>query len=142
MQNINFNDNLKTFSINNDESRTITINTADIGILERLEKSQKILENLQSEAQKAENTKDDLEYSILGEIDRQIKEQINYIFGSDVSTPAFGTACCYSFCNGKPLFENFLDALMPIIQADTEKETKQMQANIEKYTKQLPQITK
>lgn len=141
--NLNFDTGVRTFTINNDPNRVIQINTTDLGILERLEKAQKNLENLQKEAEikQASNT-DGLQYSILGEIDKAIREQINYIFGSDVSTPAFGTAYCFSTCNGSPIFENFLNALIPEIEKDVTAESKKTQANISKYTNQLPQLSK
>lgn len=141
--NLNFDTGVRTFTINNDPNRFIQINTTDLGILERLEKAQKNLEHLQKEAEikQASNT-DGLQYSILGEIDKAIREQINYIFGSDVSTPAFGTAYCFSTCNGSPIFENFLNALIPEIEKDVTVESKKTQANISKYTNQLPQLSK
>ena len=143
MNNINFDTHLKTFTLNNDPNKVIQINTADLGIIERLEKAQKKLEKLQKDAENKQNLiTDGLQYSILGEIDKEMREQINYIFGSDVSTPAFGTAYCFSPCNGSPMFENFLNALIPEIEKDITAESKKVQANISKYTNQLPQLSK
>ena len=144
MESINFEIYFKTFCLNEDENNVIRINTSDFGILERLEKVQKSLENLQREAENTQNTEsaDGLQYSMLGEIDKQIREKINYVFGSDVCTPAFGTACCLSFCNGAPMFENFLNAIIPEIEKDMTIEKDKMQANIGKYTNQLPGIVR
>ena len=52
MQSINFNDGFKIFDINGDPDRTIRINTADIGILERLENSIDTLNGLAEKAKK------------------------------------------------------------------------------------------
>ena len=141
MQNINFNDGFKIFDINGNPDRTIRINTADIGILERLENSIDTLNGLAEKAKSTEKIQDNKKYAFLGEIDKNIKEQINYVFGSDVSTPAFGTAYCFTFANGKPIFQNFLDAVIPIIEKDTKKGTEQMKSVLDEYQNQLSEIT-
>lgn len=144
MQSINFKTNLKTFCLNDDKSKVIRINTADFGILDRAEQSEEKLKELQQKAEKVQNDEnaDGRKYAILGEIDKAIREQINYVFGADVSTPAFGTTYCFSFCDGAPMFENFINALLPIIEADCMAESEKIKANIGKYTKQVPQLTK
>lgn len=144
MQSINFKTNLKTLCLNDDENKVITINTADIGILDRAEQADKKLEELKKEVEKvqsSENT-DGRQFAILGELDKAMREQINYVFGADVSTPAFGTTYCFSPCNGVPLFENFINALMPIIEADCMAEAEKSKSNIGKYTKQADKLTK
>lgn len=144
MQSINFDNNFKTFCLNEDENNVIRINTSDFGIFERLEEVKKDLENLQKEAKQIESSEneDGLQCAHFGEIDNKIREKINYVFGSDVATPAFGTARCFSFCNGAPMFENFLNAVIPIIEKDMAIEIDKMQANIGKYTNQLPGLVK
>lgn len=130
--------------MNNDENNVIRINTADLGILDRAEQSEEKLKKLQQEAEKAQKIEDTdgRKYAIWGELDRAIREQINYVFGADVSTPAFGTTYCFSFCDGVPMFENFINALLPEIEKDCMAESEKMKANISKYTKQVPQLTK
>ena len=39
--------------------------------------------------------------------------------------------------DGKPVFQNFLDAVIPEIVKDTDKEYKKSQKNITKYTSQV-----
>ena len=141
MQSINFNDGFKIFDINGNPDRTIRINTADIGILERLENSIDTLNGLVEKAKRTEKGQGNKKYAVLGEIDKSIKEQINYVFGSDVSTSAFGTACCFTFVKGKPIFQNFLDAVIPIVEEDTKKGTEQMKAILDEYKNQLSKIT-
>ena len=74
--------------------------------------------------------------------DRIIREKINYIFGSDVSSAAFGSVYCFSPSNGMPVFVNFINAVMPVIEKEMQVETDKMQLNIDKYTSQLPKILK
>lgn len=144
MQNINFKTNFKTFCLNDDKNCVIKINTADFGILDRAEQAQAKLAELQEKAEKIQNTDgtNEPKYSVLGEIDKAIREQINYVFGADVSTPAFGTTYCFSLCDGVPMFENFINALLPVIEADCMAEAEKAKSNIGKYTKQVPQLTK
>ena len=141
MQSINFYDGVKIFDINGNPDRTIRINTADIGILERLENSIDTLNGLVEKAKRTEKGQGNKKYAVLGEIDKSIKEQINYVFGSDVSTSAFGTDCCFTFVKGKPIFQNFLDAVIPIVEEDTKKGTEQMKAILDEYKNQLSKIT-
>ena len=54
MQSINFDDGFKIFDINGNPDRTIRINTADIGILERLENSIDTLNGLVEKAKSTE----------------------------------------------------------------------------------------
>lgn len=130
--------------MNDDKNNVIRINTADLGILDRVEQSEEKLKKLQEEAQKAQNIEDTdgRKYAIWGKLDKEIREQINYVFGADVSTPAFGTTYCFSFCDGAPMFENFINALLPVIEKDCMAESEKMKANIGKYTKQVLQLTK
>ena len=74
--------------------------------------------------------------------DRIIREKINYIFGSDVSSVAFGSAYCFSPSGGIPVFAHFINAIMPVIEKEMQIETDKMQLNIHKYTSQLPKILK
>lgn len=129
MQNLSFDNGFKTFSINNDDSKTITINTSDVGIVDRLNKVQGELEQLQSKIAKTNNN-----IAVISEVDNEIKAKIDYIFGAEISKTVFGSACCLSLANGKPIFENFLNAIIPIIKEDTEKEIEKMNADIEKYS--------
>lgn len=69
--------------------------------------------------------------------DKEIREQINYIFGNDVCTAAFGTTNCLSPAGGNLLYQNFLDALFPILEKDISAEKAKVEKNIKKYTSQV-----
>jgi hypothetical protein len=96
---------------------------------------------LQKKTKSTEKGQDNKKYAFSEKLIKIIKEQINYVFGSDVSTPAFGTAYCFTFANGKPIFQNFLDAVIPIIEKDTKKGTEQMKSVLDEYQNQLSEIT-
>lgn len=137
MKNLSFNDGLVRLSINNDESRIITINPTDVSIVGRYNEVIPKLDELVAKYQDT-NTEDiDKATEILTELDKKAREFIDYIIGANVSDVAFGTANCLSFAGGKSIFENFLTAYMdfmtPTIQAEYEKSNKR----VEKYTKQI-----
>ena len=135
VESINFNQNLKTYAINGDESNVVKINTADYVIFDRADKAKAILAELSN---RANNATTDNAFTELSEIDKEVKEQLNYVFGTDVSTPAFGTANCLSPVNGEPMFLGFFNALLQIISHDIESATKKMAEGVKKYTHQLP----
>lgn len=138
MQNINFDDGFKTYVLNNDESKIIKVNVTDFGIIDRFEKVKKELEDLTNKTTLTQSTDE----SEMQQTDSIIREKINYIFGSDVSSVAFGSAYCFSPSNGMPVFVNFINAIMPVIEKEMQIETDKMQLNINKYTSQLPKVLK
>lgn len=131
---LKFNDGFKEFAVNGDESRIVRFNPCDFGILERISVSQKRLEELEKKYKDAEASDTDELGKIAAECDREIREEINTVFGNDVCTPAFGTASCLSLAGGQPLYANFIDALLPIVKSSIDKETKQSKKRIAKYT--------
>lgn len=136
MQNIHFDDGFKTYVLNGDESKVIKVNVTDFGIIDRFEKVKKDLEHLADKTTLSQSTDE----SEMQQTDRIIREKINYIFGSDVSSVAFGSAYCFSPSGGIPVFAHFINAIMPVIEKEMQIETDKMQLNIDKYTSQLPKI--
>lgn len=131
---LKFNDGFKEFAVNGDESRIVRFNPCDFGILERISVSQKRLEELEKKYKDAEASDTDELGKIAAECDRDIREEINTVFGNDVCTPAFGTVNCLTLAGGQPLYANFVDALLPIVESSLDKETKQSKKRIAKYT--------
>jgi uncharacterized protein with ATP-grasp and redox domains len=141
MQNLNFDDGYKEFSINGDETRVIRFNPADFGILERIKEAYE-------EIEKATNIKEDIELnadgsvmdklsaasSVVSSIDNTIKAQIDHIFNSNVSEVAFGNQSAMGMVKGVPLYERFLNAIIPVIKQEVEKEMRASQKRIKKYT--------
>lgn len=134
MQKLVFDRGYKEYQIGDDENAVIRINTADVGILARLNEAVKNIEQIQKKYENAENTD---AIQLITECDKDIREQINYIFGSDVCTVAFGEINCLSLAGGKPIFENFLEVLIPVMQADFESAQKISDEKVGKYTSQV-----
>lgn len=137
MKSLNFKSALKTYAINGDESNVIKVNTADVGIFERAAKAQNFLADVRSKAEEIENGDKKNAIEVISELDKQVREQLNFIFGTDVSTPAFGTMNCMTFVDGVPVFVGFLNALLDEITADVAAEQKKAENNIAKYVNQV-----
>lgn len=138
MQSINFDNGYKTYAINGDENNVIKVNVTDPNILTRFEAATKVIEKTLEKMKGIEEpTAADLSAA-----DKTVKEQLNYIFGSDVCTPAFGVANVLSPVeSGGTLFEAFMTAFMPIIEKDINASLTAAKINLEsktdKYTKPI-----
>lgn len=145
MHSINFSDNLKSFSINGDESRVIHFNPADPNILVRAKKAQKRIQEKQSQIDAVKLSSDgsaaedasDQATELLKEFDDLIREEINYIFNADVYDTVFAgqSPLCVVGKEKEFLFEAFLKAAMPIIQEGVDEFSVGSNARVERYTK-------
>lgn len=130
MTNIKFDDGYKTYILNDDENKVIRVNVTDFNILDRYNKAQV---NMQKLIEEMKQSSDSTPEEIAG-YDKRIRENINYIFGSDVCTAAFGTANCLSVVsNGDMLCESFLNALMPQVQEDMKPSLEAAKKRTDKY---------
>lgn len=119
MQSINFDSGYKEYAVNGDESNVIRINITDFNIIKRYNEA---MPKLQTMAQRYAANKDSFSTNELSIIDSEIRSVVDEIFDADVSSHAFGNAHPLSLLDsGKFLVESFMDAFMPIIQADFDK---------------------
>lgn len=139
MTSLKFDDGYKEYSINGDESKVIRINTTDFAIFDRIKKAMSTIDDISKKYKNAELKTDDEANELFVSADKKVREQINYIFDSDVSSVAFGNTNCFSivFSNKQPLFYNFLNAIIPTIRSDIEKVMTSQNKNVAKYTSQL-----
>ena len=125
MKSINFSTGVKEYAINDDENNKIRININDLNIPNRTKEVQDFFESM---AEKYKNEDRQITTEEMADLDKQVREKINYVFGSDVCTPAFGSINCMSpVSNGKMLFEVFFEELMSVVESDI-KAVKQAQA--------------
>lgn len=144
MQNLIIDDGYKEYKINGDENRVIRFNPSDFSIIERINTAYE-------EINKATDIDTDIELKpdgkpvselekvaeIVSGINTTIKKQIDYIFNSHVSDAVFGNQSPLSMVKGMPLYERFLNAVVPIIRQEVAKEQEASRKRIEKYTKQV-----
>lgn len=134
MNNLSFDVGYKEYSINGDESRILRINTSDMNFITRMNKAEKELQKIADKCNSAtaENAIETLSY-----LDNEVRKQINYVFDGDVSDIIFGNTNCISISGGKPIFENFLEAVLPIIKEDISTEQKKIERKVSKYTSKV-----
>ena len=109
---------------------TIYVNPADFGIAARLEEAhraiQRLADGLASDA--------DADVDKITEADKLIKEQVNYIFGSDASSVFFkGVSALALLPDGSMVFEKVLQAAVPIIEDAVGKAIKASQMRVQKH---------
>jgi hypothetical protein len=144
MQNLNFDDGYKEFSINGDESRIIRFNPADFSIIERIktaydeiDKATKIDNDIELKADGTPLDELGKAAEIVKGINDTIRRQIDHIFNSSVSDTVFGNQSPLGMVKGVPLYERFLNAATPIIQKEVKAEQQASQKRVSKYTKQV-----
>ncbi len=117
MKSINFNVGYKEYMINNDPNNLIRINVNDLNIPHRIEEVKDFFDKT---AEKYKNDDRQMTADEMYEMDKLIREKINYALGTDVCTPAFGNVNCMSpLENGEEmLFMAFFNALMPVVEQD------------------------
>ena len=141
MRNLNINKGYKTYSINGDESVTITVKTTDFSIIDRLTKVQEHIGDIVTEMQSIKKNAAVEEYlAALDKADKKVKAELDEVFDSPVSAAVFGKMNSLSFAGGQPVALNFLESIIPEISAELEEEQKASAQKIEKYTAQVKQF--
>lgn len=136
MKNINIDDGREAITINGDPNRTIYVQASDFNIKVRARQAQKNIGALLEEIDKANPENEDAFTDVLEDIDKKVREQINFIFNSDVSAPVFG-ACSplMTLSNGKSYVEAFLDAIIPELERIAKKAAEASEKRISKHTR-------
>lgn len=143
MNNLNFDTGYKEYSINGDEGKVIRIDTTDFALFDRAQKAAKNIDKLSDNYRQAKVETDEQANELFVKVDKDIREQINNIFGYDVSSVVFGITNCMSITkSGHMLFENFLNAVIPVIKNDMQEAVDKQNKRVEKYTSQVPKATK
>ena len=136
MTNISYSTGVKEYVLNGDENNKIRINVTDANIVKRFEEADKVIQSLTA----GQYTIDDAV-----RLDKEIRKQLNYTFGTDVCTAAFGDVNCLSpVADGRSLFEAFIEAFLPQVKKDIESagaaakiRLDTLDQKTEKYTSQL-----
>lgn len=148
MQNLIIDDGLKEFTINNDPDKVIRFNPADINLLDRFDKAYKSIEEeqkkleedieLEVDGKPVEEQEDyDQALEVIRRLNQFIKDQIDYMFDSEVSDVIFGNQSPMSTVKGRPFFERVFDAIEPILKKEITAEIKASEKRVSKYTGQI-----
>jgi hypothetical protein len=141
MQNLNFDDGFKEFTINNDPSKVIRFNPADFGIIERISTAYQKIQTSTEVKEDIELNPDGSPMELVGKVAEvvkgiadTVKAQIDYIFNSPVSEVVFGNQSPLGMVKGVPMYERFLNAVVPLIKKEVESEMAASQKRVSKYT--------
>lgn len=151
VKNIIFDDGFKSFTLNGDKDRVIRFNPSDLNIVKRAkeasvtigeaEKSLTATVNLNPDGTIVEsgNSEEDMNTAIelLSGFEKVMREQLNYIFNSDVYDIAFAGQSPMSTVgkNKVFLYESFLDGAMAVMSDEIAENSKASKARTGKYTK-------
>lgn len=112
---LNFDDGVREYAINGDESRTVRVMISDLNLGKRIAD----LESKVSAVSGKYRALTEPTAEQLAELDQDVRSIISEAFGTDICTQAFGAVnCCSPVSNGKLLFEGFLSALTVQVKAD------------------------
>ena len=129
MKSINFDEGFEEYAINNDPNRVIRLRLADPNLMNRIDAAMEKTTELFAKYKDQEAKK-------LPEFDAEVKALINEAFGSDICTPAFGSANIASLGgDGQPIFYSFMNELMKILEIESSrvKEKIQVRPEVQKY---------
>lgn len=127
---------IKEYNFEDDENAVIRVNTRDANLIVRIEESKKVFKKLAAELR---NSKEPVANQ-LEMIDKAVRNQLNYMFGSDVSSVVFANFSSVSIYDGDFAFNRFLDAILPEIEKDISEEQEKFMRNTEPYVKQAEQF--
>jgi hypothetical protein len=138
MTNISYSTGVKEYVLNGDENNKIRINVTDFNIMKRWKEADEEIQKLVTP--RGQRTIEEAE-----RIDNEVRKWLNYVFNTDVCTPAFGNTSILSpLPDGRLLFQSFMEAFLPQIAKDIEAagaasqiRLNELEQKTEKYTSQL-----
>lgn len=137
----------KKFRINNDPNKDIELNTSDLGIGSRLDIAYKKLNSLMDEVTEAfkdmpeEESEEDTEkiLSTLDKLDKEMREQVDFIFNAPVSSVCADDGSMWDPINGAFRYEHIIDVLTRLYETNINAEFAKMRSRINRkvtqYTK-------
>ena len=121
------------FRVNGQNDKLLRLNISDLGIIDRFEKG---YAKLQEEVKAISEipTDDDNITEQMQNIDKVMREQVDYIFDSNVSEVCASDGTMYDIKNGVLRFEHILETLLKLYEKNIQDEYKKMKNRIEKHT--------
>ena len=131
----------KSYRIDGDNSRIIYLDTSDMNILVRMNETYPEIQKLAVEAADkivASKVGDDSPLNdiseILKEIDKRMREKLNYIFASDIADICEPKGNMYDPVGGEFRFEHIIEVLSTLYADNITSEFKKMQERVKKHT--------
>ena len=135
MNNITYEEGYKEFAINNDESRILRFNPADIALVDRIRNE---LNKVVEYTDQIKEDKDNFDLSV--ELDKEIRKHIDEMFYEGASEIIFENQNVLTTVNGTSIFERFFKALLHVMEPYVKKDGRKSHDKIEKYRKQHARI--
>ena len=136
MASIKVSTGLKVYDIEDENGNVrgqISFNPSDLGFYDR---ATQFYDDMQTMIDSIENDDSIVGMEKVSAADKMMKEKLNQLFDDEnASKVVFVNQNCFNTLNGVSFVERFLNAFMPIIKKEFEKEQKSSQKRIEKYTK-------
>ena len=132
----------KKFRINGDNTKILELNVSDMGILGRLDESYTKLMDLQdkvanlAEINEEANDREILSSTAkkLNEIDKEMRDLLDYIFQSNVSEICGSEGSMYDPIEGTFRYEHIISSLVKLYENNLNTEFAKMKKNISKHT--------
>lgn len=145
--NLNFDEGLKSFTINGDESRVVWFNPADPDLLPRYYKALEIIKTAADDIPdgirldsagnlSGENAGLEEAAKALVTVNGVIREALSLMFNTDVYDVVFAGKSPFCLVSGgRFLFEAFMEALQPVLRKETEAYAEASGKRVDKYLK-------
>lgn len=141
MKELNFETGLVTYKVNG--GHEISFNPADVSFVKRLFKTFDGLAKQQEDTQNEGKEMDGEElFAYAEQRDKQMRQQIDDIFGEPVCDKVFGGQSVYALANGLPLWCNFLMAVIDEVDASVTAQQKLTSPRVERYMAKYAKYSK
>lgn len=128
----------KRFRIDGDNNRILELNTSDMGIVARIREvadkmsdgSNKFAELFASE----EEVSDEQFSAVLAEVDRDMREMLDYIFDTNISEVCAPFGTMYDPVGGQFRFEHIVETFGNLYGQNLTAELKSLSDSVDKYT--------
>ena len=142
MAKLQINTGAKSYEIEDENGKllgVITIYPNDFNLGKRVKDAEKniltLLEKAELIANDESRSNEDIANDIY-DLDCKIKEQLDYMFNSNVSETVFKGLNCLNLNKGKYFAERFLEMIVPVITNELEASVKASSNRINKYASQ------
>ena len=142
MAKLQINTGAKSYEIEDENGKllgVITIYPNDFNLGKRAKDAEKniltLLEKAELIANDESRSNEDIANDIY-DLDCKIKEQLDYMFNSNVSETVFKGLNCLNLNKGKYFAERFLEMIVPVITKELEASAKASSNRIDKYSSQ------
>ena len=135
MASIKVSTGLKVYDIEDEDGNVrgqISFNPSDLGFYDR---ATQFYDDMQTMIDSIENDDSIVGMEKVSAADKAMKEKLNQLFDDEnASKVVFGNQNCFNTLNGVSFVERFLNAFIPIIKNEFEKDEENSRKRIEKYT--------